>query len=58
MNIPVILCLDEEFFYHVRVSRPNIFVQTNPKSKEKNQIKKFQAVTLFLFLFFFDITGV
>lgn len=32
-NIPVILCLDEEFFYHVHVLGPNISVQTSPKSR-------------------------
>lgn len=32
-NIPVILCLDEEFFYHVHVLVPNISVQTSPKSR-------------------------
>ena len=37
-HIPVILCLDEEFFYHVHVSGPNISVQTSPKSRGGNEI--------------------
>lgn len=41
INIPGTLCLDEEFFDHVHVSRPNISVQTSPKSRGRNQICHF-----------------